>query len=96
MAQIILSLSTGLSGGPGAIVLWEGVFKPRRLRKKVGAVLEVEMGQNLSRIVRARRLHQSGGPRQIDLTLSRIGFEVVAADLSELPAGAPRVFLISP
>ncbi len=82
----LLALISGLFGGFGGVTVWEVVIKPRILRKRVGKVLEIEIGQNLSRIVHARVVKETRGKIRIDLKLSRLGFDAVASELAVLPS----------
>ncbi len=82
----VLALITGLFGGFGGVTLWEVVIRPSILRKRVGKVLEIEIGQNLSRIVHARAVTETHGKIRIDLKLSRLGFDAVSSDLAVLPS----------
>jgi len=82
----LLVLIGGLFGGFGGVMLWEAVIKPRILRKRLGKVLEIEIGQNLSRIVHARVVKEKRGKIRIDLKLSRLGFDAVGSDLAVLPS----------
>lgn len=68
----LLALISGLFGGFGGVTIWEVVMKPRILRKRVGKVLEIEIGQNLSRMVHARVVRETHGKVRMDLKLSRL------------------------
>lgn len=82
------SIIAGLFGGFGALAVWEGYLKPIRIQKRIADVLYIEIDQNLRRTVRAHLVFQRTGKRSIDLTLSCLGFNAVASQISELPKEA--------
>ncbi len=86
VVEILVTLLTALFGGAGAVLLWEGVLKPRREVKKVARVLAAELTLNKLLLIAhrgARKADPHGLPA--DFRLTRTGFDAIGDRIAELP-----------
>lgn len=76
----------GFFGGAGATLLWEGVLKPRRARRRVAHALAEEIALALT-YAASQRLYVKHLPKGVpgDFAMSDVVFNAVAAQLGELP-----------
>ncbi|MHB1194905.1 MAG: hypothetical protein ACYC6F_17920 [Longimicrobiales bacterium] len=76
---------SGLFGGAGAVLLWEGVLKPLAIRRRAAKVLGAEVSFNKLVMIAhrsARKVDRGGLPG--DFHLATRGFDVVVDGIAEL------------
>jgi hypothetical protein len=85
----------GLFGGAGALLLWEGVLKPKRERRALAHALAEELSHNLQYAV-GQRLYLEHNPKSIpmDFELSEIVFSAVRAKFGELRPHVGAIMLV--
>jgi hypothetical protein len=80
-----------LLSGVVSLLLWEGFLKPRRDRKAIAAMLEVEVEANLARLVRFRRNLKADPTAVPETEPHSIIYAAVARELPVLADPAPRM-----
>jgi hypothetical protein len=86
LAPGLVTVVLALFGGAGGSLLLDMWWKPRRVRRRVAALLMHEVNVNTQAMAVHTYLREQH-PRQVsaDFRLSRLGFDAVASEIAELP-----------